>query len=97
MIITTERRWQESLLTELTYISAVQQDPVLIQSAAVFHSYQEKYQTYRWLCDDMGTLLHGIHARDEWDSRSTFSGLLELTERAEKLGMSSASPTNQAV
>ncbi|KAF8453351.1 hypothetical protein BGX38DRAFT_417317 [Terfezia claveryi] len=81
-----QRRWQESLLAELTYISAVQQDPVIIHSAAVFHSHQEKYKPYRWLCDNMGLLLQDIHARDEWNSRSTFSGLLELTGRAEKLG-----------
>ncbi|KAF8420242.1 hypothetical protein EV426DRAFT_566796 [Tirmania nivea] len=81
-----QRRWQESLLAELTFISAVQQDPVLIHSAAVFHSHQEKYKPYRWLCDDIGMLLQDIHAKDEWNSRSTFSGLLELSERAEKLG-----------
>lgn len=45
----------------------------------------------------MGMLLQDIHARDEWSGRNTFSGLLELTERAEKLGMSIANPTYQTV
>ena len=44
----------------------------------------------------MGMLLE-IHARDEWNSRSTFSGLLELTERAEKLGTLVAIPTHSIV
>ena len=53
----------------------------------MFRSHEEEYKPYRWLCDDIGMLLQHIHAKDEWNSRGTFSALLELTERAEKLGM----------
>lgn len=81
-----ERRWLEVLLAEVTYVSPVQQDPLAIQSAAVFHTNKEEYREYRWLCDDLGRLLQDVHAKDEWASRNTYSGLLELTQRAEQLG-----------
>ena len=74
------------MLTELTYISAVQQDPREIQDAAVFHTHEEKHKEYRWLRDDLERLLVDIHIREEWDTRNTFSELLELTQRSWQYG-----------
>ena len=86
LIIFAERRWLESMLTELTYISAVQQDPREIQNAPVSHTHEEKHKSYRWLRDDLERLLVTIHAREEWDTRNTFSELLELTQRSWQFG-----------
>lgn len=88
MAYAIERRWLESLLTELTYISAVQQDPLLIHSAPIFHTHDEVHKVYRWVAEDAMRLLEYIHAKDEWNTRCSFSEMLELTERSQRFGES---------
>ena len=79
------------MLTELTYISAVQQDPREIHNAPVSNTHKEKYYSYKLLRVDLEKLLMNIHV-GEWETtetretRYTFSKLLELTQRSWQLG-----------
>lgn len=74
------------MLQELTYVSAVQQNPREIHDAPVSHTHEEKYKSYRWLRGDLERLLLGIHVKEEWEARNTFSDLLELTQHSWQLG-----------
>ena len=65
---------------ELTYISAIEQDPRGIQDVPVSH------ESYRCLRNDLERLLVDAHIKEEWDTRNTFSELLELTQRSWKIG-----------
>lgn len=71
---------------ELTYISAIQQDPREIHDAPLLHTHEEKFKSYRLLRSDLERLLVDKHVKEEWDTRSTFSELLELTQRSWKIG-----------
>ena len=79
------------MLTELTYISAVQQDPREIHNAPISNTHKEKYYSFKLLRVDLEKLLMNIHV-GEWETtetretRYTFSELLELTQRSWQLG-----------
>lgn len=71
---------------ELTYISAVQQDPREIHDTPLSRTHEDEFRSYNWLRSDLDRLLVDKHVKEEWDTRSTFSELLELTQRSWKIG-----------
>ncbi|KAF8453554.1 hypothetical protein BDZ91DRAFT_749021 [Kalaharituber pfeilii] len=88
-----QRKWLESLFVELTYISPALQDPVMVESAPVFNTHLENNQEYRWLRLDLQALAMDKHLKEEWNSRNSFSELLEQIQRSQQLGTRAARST----
>lgn len=82
---TVERRWMETLLEELTYISAYEQDPLKIE--AVWNNARNN-KHLAWMLADFENLLI-IHLRpgDQWELRNNISAWLDQFQVAYRLGL----------